>query len=49
VDNAPSSSSTDRFAFSLGIDVGKTALELAVRNREDVVARTTQSLVIFRT
>jgi len=43
MDNAPRRSSTDRFAFSLGIDVGKTALELAVRNREDVVARTTVS------
>jgi transposase len=43
MEEAPSSSSADSFAFSLGIDVGKTALELALRNREDVVARTTVS------
>jgi transposase-like protein len=43
MDKAPSSSSTDRFAFPLGIDVGKTALELALCNREDVAARTTVS------
>jgi transposase len=43
MEEAPRRSSTDRFAFSLGIDVGKTALELALRNREDVVARTTVS------
>jgi len=39
MDEAPRSSSN--FAFSLGIDVGKTNLELALRSEEDVVARTT--------
>jgi len=43
MEEAPRRSSTDGFAFSLGIDVGKTALELALRNREEVVARTTVS------
>ena len=41
MDTAPSSSST--LAFSLGIDVGKEALELALRNGEETVARTTVS------
>ena len=39
MDEAPKSSSN--FAFSLGIDVGKTNLELALRSEEDIVARTT--------
>ncbi len=39
MDEAPSSSSN--LAFSLGIDVGKTALELALRNGEETVAKTT--------
>ena len=39
MDTAPSSSST--LAFSLGIDVGKEALELALRNGEETVAKTT--------
>ena len=41
MDKAPSSSST--LAFSLGIDVGKEALELALRNGEETVAKTTVS------
>ena len=41
MDKAPSSSSNS--AFSLGIDVGKTALELALRDEEETVARTTIS------
>ena len=41
MDEAPSSSSTDGFAFSLGIDVGKEALELALRNGEGTLAKTT--------
>ena len=41
MDTAPSSSS--EFAFSLGIDVGKEALELALRNGEETVAKTTVS------
>lgn len=43
MEEAPRSSSTDHFAFSLGIDVGKTALELALRDGEKIVARTTVS------
>ncbi|MCS3629262.1 transposase [Salinibacter ruber] len=39
MDEAPRSSSN--FAFSLGIDVGKANLELALRSEENVVARTT--------
>ena len=41
MEEAPSSSSNS--AFSLGIDVGKTALELALRDEEETVARTTIS------
>lgn len=41
MEEAPSSSS--RLTFSLGIDVGKTALELALRDGKDTVARTTVS------
>jgi len=43
MEEAPRRSSTDRFAFSLGIDVGKTNLELALRSEENIVARTTIS------
>ncbi len=39
MEEAPTSSSN--LAFSLGIDVGKTALELALRNGEETVAKTT--------
>ena len=39
MDNAPSSSSNLR--FSLGVDVGKTALELALRDDGETFARTT--------
>jgi transposase len=39
MEEAPSSSST--LEFSLGIDVGKTALELVLRDGEGIVARTT--------
>jgi transposase len=39
MDKAPSSSS--ELAFSLGIDVGKAALELALRNGKETVAKTT--------
>jgi len=38
MDKAPSSSS--KLAFSVGIDVGKTDLELALRNGEETFART---------
>jgi len=41
MEEAPSSSS--RLSFSLGIDVGKASLELALRNGKDTVARTTVS------
>jgi transposase len=41
MDKAPRSSSSERPVFSLGIDVGKTALELALREGEDNLARTT--------
>ena len=41
MDKTPRSSSTERPAFSLGIDVGKEALELALREGEDTLARTT--------
>jgi transposase len=43
MEEAPRRSSTDEFAFALGIDVGKTALELALCNGEKIVARTTVS------
>ena len=43
MDKAPSSSSADRFTFSLGIDVGKASLELALREGEKTVAKTTVS------
>ena len=43
MEEAPRRSSTDSFMLSLGIDVGKKALELALRNGEEVVARTTIS------
>jgi len=43
MEEAPRRSSADSFAFSLGIDVGKTALELALRDGEEIVARTTVS------
>ena len=43
MEDPPRRSSTEGFAFSLGIDVGKEALELALRNGEEVVARTTVS------
>jgi len=39
MDEAPRSSST--LALSLGIDVGKSNLELALRSEDDIVARTT--------
>ncbi len=39
MDKAPSSSSN--LAFSLGIDVGKEALEVALRGDEEAIARTT--------
>ena len=39
MEEAPSSSSN--LAFSLGIDVGKANLELALRSKEDIVERTT--------
>ena len=39
MEEAPTSSSN--LAFSMGIDVGKTALELALRNGEETVAKTT--------
>ena len=41
MDKAPSSSS--RLTFSLGIDIGKTALELALRDGKHTVGRTTVS------
>jgi len=41
MEEAPSSSS--RLTFSLGIDVGKSALELALRDGKDTVAGTTVS------
>ena len=41
MDKAPSSSG--ELAFSLGIDVGKEALELALRNGEETVEKTTVS------
>jgi len=41
MEEAPRSSSN--LAFSLGIDVGKTNLELALRSEENIVARTTIS------
>lgn len=41
MEEAPRRSSN--FAFSLGIDVGKTNLELALRSEESIVARTTVS------
>lgn len=40
---SPRHSSTDRFTFSLGIDVGKSTLELVLRESDHVVARTTVS------
>ena len=46
MDKAPSSSSTLAFSLgidSLGIDVGKEALELALRNGEETLAKTTVS------
>jgi len=43
MDEAPRSSSVDHFSFSLGIDVGKSALELALREAEEPVAKTTVS------
>ena len=43
MEEAPRSSSTDGFTFSLGIDVGKTTLELALRNGEKIIAKTTVS------
>ena len=43
MDKAPRSSSVDHFSFSLGIDVGKSALELALREDEELVAKTTVS------
>lgn len=43
MEEAPRRSSTDEFAFFLGIDVGKTTLELALRDGEEIVARTTVS------
>ena len=39
MDSTPSSSSN--LAFSLGIDFGKAALELALREGEETVAKTT--------
>jgi transposase len=41
MEEAPRHSSTDGFAFSLGMGARKTALELALRNGEKIVARTT--------
>ena len=41
MEEAPRRSSSDGFAFSLGIDVGKTSLELALRSEGDIIARTT--------
>jgi transposase len=41
MEEAPRRSSTDGFPFSLGIDVGKSSLELALREGEEVLARTT--------
>lgn len=41
MDNAPSSSGTERFAYSLGIDVGKTALELALRDGKQAPIKST--------
>ena len=41
MDKAPSSSSD--WAFSVGIDVGKASLELALRDGEKTVAKTTVS------
>ena len=41
MEEAPSSSSADSLAFSLGIDVGKEALEVALRGDEEAIARTT--------
>ncbi|ABC43961.1 transposase [Salinibacter ruber] len=43
MEEPPRRSSTDEFTFALGIDVGKTALELALCNGEKIVARTTVS------
>lgn len=43
MEEAPRHSSTDHFELSLGIDVGKSSLELALRDRDHVVARTTVS------
>jgi transposase len=43
MEKAPRSSSADSFLFALGIDVGKTDLELALRDGKDTVARTTVS------
>ena len=41
MDNAPRTSSADSFPVSLGIDVGKSALELALREGEETVTKTT--------
>lgn len=41
MDKAPRKSSADSLPFSLGIDVGKSALELALREGEETVAKTT--------
>ena len=46
MDKAPSSSST--LAFSLGIDVGREALELALRNGEEAVVFATVSSPLRR-
>lgn len=40
MDTAPRQSSADNFAWSLGIDVGKSTLEVALRDRQDVLAKT---------
>lgn len=41
MEKAPRSSSADSFPFALGIDVGKTALEMALREEGKTVAKTT--------
>lgn len=41
MDEAPKKSSVDSLPFSLGIDVGKSALELALHEGEETVAKTT--------
>jgi hypothetical protein len=47
MEEAPSSSS--RLTFSLGIDIGKTALELALRDGKHTVGRTTVHWRLART